>query len=71
MKSCDKNDSDNCLGLRVRIPLWVWMSVSCESCMLSGRGLCVGLITRPAELYRVWRVWVWSWSFDNEEALEH
>jgi hypothetical protein len=23
------------------------MSVSCECCLLSGRGLCVGLITRP------------------------
>jgi hypothetical protein len=25
------------------------MSVSCECCVLSGRGLCVGLITRPEE----------------------
>jgi len=25
------------------------MSVSCERCVLSGRGLCVGLITRPEE----------------------
>jgi hypothetical protein len=23
------------------------MSVSCDCCVLSGRGLCVGLITRP------------------------
>jgi len=23
------------------------MSVSCECCVLSGRGLCIGLITRP------------------------
>ena len=29
------------------------MSVSCECCVLSGRGLCVGLITRPEESYRV------------------
>jgi hypothetical protein len=29
------------------------MSVSCESCVLSGRGLCAGLITRPEETYRV------------------
>jgi hypothetical protein len=27
--------------------------VSCECCVLSGRGLCVWLITRPEESYRV------------------
>ena len=27
------------LGLRVRIPAGEWMSVSCECCILSGRGL--------------------------------
>ena len=32
------------------------MSVSFESCVLSGRGLCDGLITRPEESYRVWCV---------------
>jgi hypothetical protein len=47
------------------------MSVCCECCVLSGRGLCVGLITRPEESYRVWRVWMWTWSLDNEEALAH
>jgi len=25
-------------------------------CVLSGRGLCDGLITRPEESYRLWRV---------------
>ena len=30
------------------------MSVGCECCVLSGRGLCVGLITRPEESYRLW-----------------
>jgi hypothetical protein len=44
------------LGLRVRIPPRAWMSVSCECCVLSGRGLCVGLITRPEESYQVWCV---------------
>ena len=39
------------LGLWFRIP-----SVSCECCVLSGRGLCDGLITRPDEIYRVWCV---------------
>jgi hypothetical protein len=56
------------LGLRVRIPPGAWMSVSCECCVLSGRGLCVRLITRPEESYREWCVWVWSWSLDNEAA---
>ena len=28
---------------------------SCECCVLSGRGLCDGLITRPEEYYRVCR----------------
>ena len=41
------------LGLRVRIPPGAWMSVCCECCVLSGRGLCEGLITRPEEFNRV------------------
>jgi hypothetical protein len=45
--------------------------ISFECCVLSGRGLSVGLITRPEESYRVRRVWVWSWSVDNAEALAH
>jgi len=32
------------------------MSVSCECCVLSGRGLCDGLITRPEKSYRLWCV---------------
>jgi hypothetical protein len=44
------------LGLRGRIPLDAWMFVLCESCVLSGRGPCVGLITRPEGSYRVWCV---------------
>jgi hypothetical protein len=32
------------------------MFVCCECCVLSGRGLCNGLITRPEESYRLWRV---------------
>ena len=35
------------LGLRVRIAPGPWMSVSCECFVLSVRGLCDGLITRP------------------------
>jgi hypothetical protein len=26
-------------------PAGAWMSASCDCCVLSGRGLCVGLIT--------------------------
>ena len=44
------------LGLRVQISLGAWMSVSCGGCMLSGRGLCVGLIARPEESCHVWCV---------------
>ena len=44
------------LGLWVRIPPGTWMSVCCECCVLSGRGLCDGLITRPEESYRLWCV---------------
>jgi len=58
------------LGLRVRIPPGAWMFFSCECCVLSGRGLCVGLIAHPDESYRVWCVWVWSWSLDSE-VLAH
>ena len=32
------------------------MSVCCECCVLSGRGLCDELITRPKESYRLWCV---------------
>jgi hypothetical protein len=33
------------------------MSVSCECCVLSGRGLCDELVPRPEESYRVWCVY--------------
>ena len=32
------------------------MSVCCECCVLSGRGFCNELITRPEEFYRLWCV---------------
>jgi len=44
------------LGLLIRIPPGAWMFVTCDCCVLSDRGLCVGLITRPEESYRVWCV---------------
>ena len=40
----------------VRIPPMAWMFVCCECCVLSGRGLCDGLIIRSEEFYRLWRV---------------
>jgi hypothetical protein len=44
------------LGLWVRIPPGAWMFFSCECCVLSGRGLCDGLVPRPEESYRMWCV---------------
>jgi len=44
------------LRLRVRIPPGAWMSVCCECCVVSGRGLCDELITCPEESYRLWCV---------------
>jgi hypothetical protein len=43
------------LRLWVRIPPGAWISICCD-CLLSGRGLCDELITRPEESYRVWCV---------------
>jgi hypothetical protein len=59
------------LWLQVRITPGAWMFVSYECRVLSGRGLCDGLITGPEESCWAWCVWVWSWSFDSEEALTH
>jgi hypothetical protein len=42
--------------------------VCCQCCVLSGRGLCGGLITRPEESYRLWCVVLWSRNLENEEA---
>jgi len=44
------------LRLWFRIPPESWMSVCCECCVLSGRGLGDELITRPEKSYRVWCV---------------
>jgi len=46
------------------------MSVSSEWCMLSGRGPYDGMITGPEEPYRMFCVWVWSWSLDHEGGPE-
>ena len=44
------------LGLRVLLPSGAWVSVCCECCVLSGRDLWDGSITRPEESYRMWCV---------------
>jgi hypothetical protein len=44
------------LALWFRIPSWAWMSLCCECCVVSGRGLSDELITRPEESYRLWCV---------------
>jgi len=46
-------------------------SVCCECCMLSGRGLCGELITRPEESYFMVFHCVWSRNLVNEGALAH
>ena len=47
---CNVRCTANCLlTLLVWILPGVWMFVCCESCVLSGRGLCDELITRPEE----------------------
>ena len=44
------------LRLWVRFPPGAWMFVCCVCFVLSGRGLCDELITRPEESYRLWCV---------------
>ena len=51
-----RSEAARLLRLWVRIPPRAWMSVCCECRVLSGRGLCDGLITRPEESYRLWCV---------------
>ena len=46
------------LRLWDRIPPGTWMSLCCDSCVLSDRGLCDELVTRPEESYRLWCVLV-------------
>jgi hypothetical protein len=49
-------DCRSIAGIAGSNPFEAWMSVvSCECCVLSGRGLCDGWITRREESY-----WVWS-----------
>jgi hypothetical protein len=47
------------------------MCVCCECCVLSGRGLCDGLITHPEESYQLWCVVCGLENLVNEEAIAH
>jgi hypothetical protein len=48
------------------------MFVYCECCVLSGRGLCDELITRPEESYRLWHVIVYDLeNLKYEEVMTH
>jgi hypothetical protein len=50
------------------------MSVCCECCVLSGRGLCDELITPPEASYRLWCVVVCDLEktkFVKEKAKSH
>jgi len=48
-----RSAADRLLGLWVPIPPRAWTFVCCEFCVLSGRGLCDELITRPEESYQM------------------
>ena len=54
------------LWLWVRIPLGAWMSVSCECCMLSVRGLCDSQYSFRGVLQSVC---LWSWSLESDQTL--
>ena len=48
------------------------MSVCCECCVMSGRGLCDEVITRPEESYGLWCVVVCEIeNLVNEEVMAH
>ena len=58
------------LGSWVRIPPGAWIFVGCECCVLSSRGLCYELITRPDEFYWLWCVVMCDLeNLKNEEAM--
>jgi hypothetical protein len=54
-RSKDGSAAARLLGFRFRIPPTAWMSVSCDCCVLLGRGLCDRPITRTEEPFRVHR----------------
>jgi hypothetical protein len=58
------------LRSRFQIPPGAWKFFLCECCVLSGRGLCDELITRPEGSYRLWCIVVCDLeNLKNEEAV--
>jgi hypothetical protein len=57
------------LGLQIRILLGAWMYVSCEGCVLSGRGLSDGYHSSRGVLPNMVCHCVWSWNLKNEAVL--
>ena len=49
---------------------WHVCRVCCECCVLSGRGLCDEMFSRPEESYLLRCVWVWSWSLLEEAVAQ-
>ena len=56
MSAGERPQAAHLLRSWVRIPPGAWIFVCCECRVLSGRGLCDELITRPEKPYRLW--WV-------------
>jgi len=52
----NRSSATRLMRLWVRIPAGAWIFVCCECRVLSGRGLCDELITRPEESCRMWCV---------------
>jgi len=46
------------------------IDVCCVCCVVSGRGHCDGLITRPEDSYRLWRVVVCDQETSNARRLK-
>jgi len=59
-----------CWDCRFESPRGHGCLLFCEWGVLSG-SLCDEPITCTKESYRVWCVWVWSWSVDYEQTLPH
>jgi hypothetical protein len=51
-----RSEAARLLRLWVWIPQGAWIFVCCECCVLSGRGLCDGLIVLPEKSYWLWCV---------------
>jgi len=68
-----RSTSARLLELWVRIAPGAWVSVCCDCFVLSGRGLCDELVTRPEESYQLWCVVVCnletSWMRNHTQSI--